>query len=456
MRRSLLVTLAAFSLAACASLPRTDGGSAAATPIPAPPAWSSEVRDLYDRELRVAGLEQRDFGPDHWWDIATPLLDARRGFRLRDIGQSAEGRPLRHVAWGEGPIPVFLWSQMHGDESTATMALADLFRFLGEHPDHPLVRRLRERTRLHFMPIVNPDGAARFQRRNAQGIDINRDAAALVSPEARALKALHDEIRPRFGFNLHDQRPGYRAGDSDRQVAIALLSPPFNRARDINEVRARAIGVAAAIRVMLEPHIAGHFGRWDDTFNPQAFGDLTTQWGTSTVLIEAGGIDDDPQKQALRRLTFLALVAALDAIANGSHADLPPALYHGIPRNGAVWPDLLLRGGTVVWPRVAAARADVLIDFEQPLAERGGRIGNIGDLRDIRARREIDISGLFVHPAACPATGESAVMPAQPLMPGTPACLRLSRDRAGRDIVWSLLHDVDPARPRPPMPATSP
>ena len=155
-------------------------------------------------------------------------VEKRRGFRIDEIGRSVEDRPLRHVQWGNGKTPVLLWSQMHGDESTATMALADLFRFLGEHPDHPLVKQLQANTTLHFFPIVNPDGAARFQRRNAQGIDLNRDARMLATPEALTLKALFDQVKPKYGFNLHDQRVGYRAGDSDRGTAIALLSPPYN------------------------------------------------------------------------------------------------------------------------------------------------------------------------------------------------------------------------------------
>ncbi len=99
------------------------------------------------------------------------------------------------------------------------MALADLFRFLGEHADHPLVKQLRANTTLHVFPIVNPDGAARFQRRNAQGIDLNRDARMLATPEARTLKALFDQVKPKYGFNLHDQRVGYRA-------AIPTAAPP--------------------------------------------------------------------------------------------------------------------------------------------------------------------------------------------------------------------------------------
>ncbi|MBE2291022.1 MAG: hypothetical protein IAF01_00725, partial [Xanthomonadaceae bacterium] len=134
------------------------------TPVPPPPAWLPEVDAMYG-QVRAPGLDRRDFGPDQWWQVATPLLDRKAGFRMEDIGRSAEGRPLRHARWGKGKTQILLWSQMHGDESTGTMALADLFRFLGEHPQHPLVKRLHANTTLHFLPMLNPDGAARFQRR---------------------------------------------------------------------------------------------------------------------------------------------------------------------------------------------------------------------------------------------------------------------------------------------------
>src|SRR3546814_15336784 len=114
------------------------------------------------------------------------------------------------------------------------MAIADMFRFLGEHPEHPLVQRLHEGTTLDFLPVMNPDGAARFQRHNAQGIDINRDARALVSPEARALHDLRERVKPAFGFNLHDQQVGYRAGDSDRGTALALPAPAFTEPRAVH------------------------------------------------------------------------------------------------------------------------------------------------------------------------------------------------------------------------------
>ncbi len=435
----LLLTVPLIADAANADTPRTD----AAGQAPAAPAWLAELDALHDAELRVAGLEDHRFGPEHWWDIATPLLSRKAGFRVEETGRSVEDRPLRHASWGKGKTRVLLWSQMHGNESTASMALADLFRFLGEHPRHPVVQRLRANTSLHFFPIVNPDGTARFQRRNAQDIDINRDARMLASPEARTLKTLHDRLRPRFGFNLHDQRAGYRAGDSERGVAIALLAPPFNEANEVNAVRARSMEVAAVIRTALEPYIGGYMARWDDSFNPRSFGDLTTQWGTSTVLIEAGGIEGDPHKQHLRKLYFLGLVAALDSIASGSHAGIDTTPYSSLPENGIVWPDLRIDGGTLAVPGQPQAPASLLVNFRHPLSWEGGNINDIGDLGDAPARRVIDAKGLFIVPMT-----DEAGEPRR-IATGSPAWFHLSRDPEGRDIVWTLARDLDPAHPHP-------
>jgi len=450
-----LVTACLLLSAMAASLPAWSGSTFAGgadvrsasvdAALPSPPAWLGELDRLYDAQVRVAGLEDRRFKPEQWWTVVRPLIDGARGFRSEDTGRSAEGRPLRHVSWGEGDTRVLLWSQMHGDESTASMALADLFHFLGGHADHPLVQRLRQGTTLHVLPIVNPDGAARFQRRNAQGIDINRDARALVSPEARVLHDLRERVQPDYGFNLHDQQVGYRVGASDRGTAIALLAPAFNEARDVDASRGRAIEVAVAIRAVLEPYIGGYIAKWDDTYNPRAFGDLTAKAGVSTLLIESGGIEGDLHKQRLRKLNFLALVGALDAIASRSHVGLAHARYDELPRNGRPWPDLLVKGGTLLLPGQPPAQVDVLVDFSEPLLERGGRIEDIGDLADTDARRTIDARGLYILPFA------PAVADAGPtgFSPGAPAYFLLSRDAAGSEPVWTLAGDVDPARPAP-------
>jgi hypothetical protein len=57
------------------------------------------------------------------------------------------------------------------------MALADIFAFLADPSrKDPLRDRLDRALTVVFVPMLNPDGAELFQRQNAAGIDINRDA----------------------------------------------------------------------------------------------------------------------------------------------------------------------------------------------------------------------------------------------------------------------------------------
>lgn len=431
MRRVML------SVLLCLSLP-----CVAETPLS--PEMAARIE--YEQK-RISGLDSRVFTAEHWWSLTLPLLTPERGFAVETIGQSAEGRPLRHVQWGQGPTHVLMWSQMHGDESTATMALADLVAWLGSGKDASGAQAaLSRELTIHLVPILNPDGAARFERRNAQGIDLNRDAAALASPEARALKSLRDRIQPAFGFNLHDQRPGYRVGDSDRQTAIALLAPPADASANLTPVRRRAMGVATRIAEVLDPGLHGRLARWDDSFNPRAFGDLMQQWGTSTVLIEAGGIEGDPEKQQLRRATFVALLAGLSAIYNGpySYGRLSlddHAAYTDLPENGKVWDDLLLEGATVHVDGNPSVSADVLVNFRHPLGFEQGRIVDIGQLDGRPVRRRIAAHGLHLH-----------ALPGASLRIEQAARLALSRDPAGHEFLW-ILDGSLPADQVDPLPA---
>jgi len=102
---------------------------------------------------------------------------------VEEIGKSVEGRSINHLWFGRGPYHVLLWSQMHGDEPTATAALFDVFEQFRRHRDEPAFALILDSLTIHAVPMLNPDGAERFQRRNAQGIDINRDALRLQTPE---------------------------------------------------------------------------------------------------------------------------------------------------------------------------------------------------------------------------------------------------------------------------------
>lgn len=121
------------------------------------------------------------------------LIDKRRQNSAYEIvlaGESFEGRPIHYLKIGHGPRVILLWTQMHGDEATATMATFDILNFLdGNNDGFDDARKLiLAETTLYFVPMLNPDGAHRFQRRNAQNIDINRDALHLQAPESRILK----------------------------------------------------------------------------------------------------------------------------------------------------------------------------------------------------------------------------------------------------------------------------
>jgi hypothetical protein len=389
--------------------------------------------------FRVDAIETRRFTHADLWKAVEPSL-ASPALRVEEIGRSIHGREIRSVTFGQGATKVLLWSQMHGDESTATMALADIFRFLADRDPHPLRDRLRRELTIVFVPMLNPDGAELFRRQNAAGIDINRDARPLATPEARALKGIRDRLTPDFGFNLHDQGARTRAGGEGPPAAIALLDPAFDESRGYNAVRTRARLVAAGIARALGSEIPGRVARYDDTFNPRAFGDLMQLWGTSTVLIESGGLPNDPEKQRLRALNVAAILGALDAIATRAYTRADPDWYEKLPRNVPGASDILIVGGSLVLPGrlTAVIRADVTITYDDAVARTGPRIREVGDLEGAIALDTVDARGLFLHPGR-----ESLVVGRRQssLIIGAPARIEIRRAASPRS---QLVRRIEP------------
>ena len=266
-------------------------------------------------------------------------------FEVIPLGNSVLGKSISSLDWGKGETKVMLWSQMHGNESTATMALFDLFNFLeGKGDQYDTFRQLlNSQLRLKFIPMLNPDGADVFKRRNALDIDLNRDAISLISPEAVVLKKARDDFEPEFGFNLHDQQIYYNVVNTPKQATISLLAPAYNEATEINEVRGRAMQTIASMNQLLQELIPGQVGKYDDAFEPRAFGDNIQKWGTSTILIESGGLVGDPEKQEVRKINFILLLDALYTIATRSYTQYTTEQYFAIPDNGIQLMDLLIQ-----------------------------------------------------------------------------------------------------------------
>ena len=320
------------------------------------------------------------------------------GVAVTEVGRSLAGREIYQLEFGRGPQKVFLWSQMHGDEPTATSALIDLFHYWQRHRDDPEVAEMARRLTIRAVPMLNPDGAELFQRRNLQSIDINRDARRLATPEGRLLKRLRDDWQPAIGFNLHNQSTRTAVGESGKQAIISLLAVAHDEARRDTPGRLRAKQVCVALRQALWGFIPGQIGRYDDTFNPRAFGDLISQWGTPVVLIETGGWFGRSEMD-LVRLNFVALASTLQQLARGEVEQADPAVYDSIPYNnsGGMIP-LIIRGATVVNRyreagfEVPPFTADIAVNVEGARAT----IQDLGDLDGFTGLDELNASGFHV------------------------------------------------------------
>lgn len=273
-------------------------------------------------------------------------LKTDKRFKVKTVGHSIEGKNLSLVSIGSGETDVYLWSQMHGDEPTATQAIFDIFNFLKSDDFKEEKAAIFSNLTVHFLPMLNPDGAELYQRRNLLGVDINRDALRLQSPESRTLKRVRDSLDADFGFNLHDQSRYYNAERTEKPATISYLAPAYNYEKEINEVRGNAMKVIVFMNHILQKYAPGQVGRYNDDFEPRAFGDNIQKWGTSTILIESGGFTNDREKQEIRKLNYVSILSAIYTIAKENYADISLEEYEKIPENDRKLFDLKIENAT--------------------------------------------------------------------------------------------------------------
>ena len=151
------------------------------------------------------------------------------------IGYSVRGRPI--VAWPlgrPGKPTALLVSTMHGNEPDTRLIMYAL-------KQGPKIHELD----LWIIATYNPDGLAAGTRRNAHGVDLNRNfpfrwvdldgsyesgPAPASEPETQAMMAFLDRIRPRrivsfhqplYGVDRDTKRPGFSRTLS-RQLRLPL------------------------------------------------------------------------------------------------------------------------------------------------------------------------------------------------------------------------------------------
>lgn len=352
--------------------------------------------------LRPAELEE-----------AIRALAARHGRELgvEEVGRSVQGRPIHLLTVGRGERKVLLWSQMHGDEPSATPALLDLADYLLRHREEPGPAAILSELTLLLVPMLNPDASEVYTRRNAQVIDVNRDALRLTTPEGRVLKAVRDAHEPILGFNLHDQDRRRTAGDSGILATNAVLAVPGDAANTLTPGRLRARRAAVAVTAALAPFFPGGMAKYDESFSPRAFGDNVTAWGTPVLLIESGGLPAGRAFTDLTRTNFVGILYALAELAENDLADHDPSVYDGLPDNElGDWVDVAVRGGAILQPgSTSPYPADLAFDVRLGDRRRAGcpddddRIGSeiqdLGDARFLAAGRDLDATRRWIVPA---------------------------------------------------------
>lgn len=251
---------------------------------------------------------------------------------IEAIGKSFENRDIYKVKIGTGNTRVLLWSQMHGNEPISTQGLLDLLFFLTTYCDENTEIILKN-LKIEAIPLLNPDGNENFERRNAQQIDINRDALRKISPEAQLLWNVIENFKPDFAFNLHDQERYYGVNNSPYPTMLSMLAPVFDNQKTVDNSRLKSMLLIANIYKSLKELTNLPIGRYSDAFIEKAFGDNVQKKGISTVLVEAGYILGDEQRQIVRKYYFLALLSGLINLSTQSYLNYSISEYNSIPLN---------------------------------------------------------------------------------------------------------------------------
>ncbi len=150
----------------------------------------------------------------------------------RILGHTRKGRAMKAWRLGEPGAPKFVViSTMHGNERQTKRILTSL-------RDGRRIRGID----LWVVPVYNPDGFARKTRKNARGVDLNRNyphdwadldgnyesgSKAASEPETRAMMAFLTEIQPKRIVSFHQPLNG---------VDVDTKKPKFARrlARALN------------------------------------------------------------------------------------------------------------------------------------------------------------------------------------------------------------------------------
>ncbi len=100
-------------------------------------------------------------------------------------------------------LRMMMIAQQHGNEPSGPEGL---LLFIGELAGGKHDHRLRN-VELLIVPQCNPSGGDNHIRRNAAGIDLNRDHLSLHAPKTRIIQQLFHDFDPHFTIDFHEYFP---------------------------------------------------------------------------------------------------------------------------------------------------------------------------------------------------------------------------------------------------------
>lgn len=274
--------------------------------------------------------------------IIEPILNRLSDdFNVKIEGKSVLGQPIYSVQYGHGKTKIYMWSQMHGDESTCTKAIIDLFEVLSK--DGAYSNFIKATYTLYIVPLANPDGADVHTRENINKVDLNRDVKECTQPESKILMQIFNNFQPDYCLNMHDQRTIYAVGETDKSAIISFLAPAYNENRDINQYRSKAMYIIGEMNKVLQSYIPGHVGRYSDVYCDNCFGDYFASKNAVTILFEAGHHPNDYERDLTRKYIFIGLLVAFDKIHENDIVDDNNSEYFKIPDNKVSFFDILYK-----------------------------------------------------------------------------------------------------------------
>ncbi|MBP6585564.1 MAG: peptidase M14 [Flavobacterium sp.] len=328
----------------------------------------NNVQSLYGRYITLEDIE--------------PILKKwNTNNQLNTVGYSVEKRPIYSYQIGTGKTKFFLWSQMHGNESTTTKALFDFLNLLQK--DSEISRQLVESFTFYCLPMVNPDGAFYYTRENANKIDLNRDAQNLTQPESKVLRECFTTFQPDYCYNLHDQRTIFGVDDTGKPATVSFLAPAYNEQREINQVRAKAIRLIVAMNETLQKYIPNQVGRFDDSFNINCIGDTFQSLNVPTILVEAGHYQNDYEREQTRKYIFITLLTGFVKFSENDIVNNKIQDYLSIPQNKVAFYDFVYKNVKINYDSNKII-TNIAIQFKEVLLNNkvnfNAFIAKIGDL----------------------------------------------------------------------------